>query len=475
MPPGVEPGEVQGNVLHAYGGDFPSAHFVRLRVARSADARAAGAVVARWLGALSFGRRPTGLPERERLAPHVNLAVTASGLAALGVPPGLLQAFPDDFREGAKARAAGLGDRWPDEQPSFVEADLLLSVHAGDHHAAECRMRALLEENAAAGRPLEVVQERPAGGDEGAREPFGFADGGSQPAVEGVDLDPVGDGVYAARIGTGGHLRRRAEDLGIVEPQRGWRLLRAGEFLLGHPGEDGAAPPGPPAPLGPDGTFMVYRELDQDVDGFRAYVAEQARRVGMHAGTLEEKIVGRRRDDGTTLVRPAEDFPPPAPAPDANGRNGRRRRSNDFLYAGDPHGYRCPVGAHVRRTNPRDALPGGGERTMRHRIIRRGMRYKPPENGLVFICLSASIANGFEFIQRNWINDGTALGLGSDPDFLLQQAEDGRPRGHMVIPGYRPVVLPPPERPFVTVRGCEYLFVPSRRASAWLAGLQATS
>jgi hypothetical protein len=45
----------------------------------------------------------------------------------------------------------------------------------------------------------------------------------------------------------------------------------------------------------------------------------------------------------------------------------------------------------------------------------------------------------------------------------------------MVIPGYRPVDLPPPERPFVTVRGCEYLFVPSRRASAWLAGLQATS
>ena len=35
----------------------------------------------------------------------------------------------------------------------------------------------------------------------------------------------------------------------------------------------------------------------------------------------------------------------------------------------------------------------------------------------------------------------------------------------MVFPGYRRVVLPPPERPFVTVRGCEYLFVPSRRAA----------
>ncbi len=472
MPPGVELSEVQGNVLHAYGADFPCARFVRLRLASQARAGEAATVVAGWLRQVSFGRRPKGLPERDRLTPHLNLAFTAGGLTALGVPTTLLHEFPPEFRAGAKARAAALGDRWPDERP-FTESHLLLSVHADGHAACERRVRELLEGNAAAGGPLEVVQERAAGDEGGAREPFGFADGGSQPAVEGVDLDPVGDGVYAARIGTGGHLRRRAEDLGIVEPQRGWRLLRAGEFLLGHPGEDGAAPPGPPAPLGPDGTFMVYRELDQDVDGFRAYVAEQARRVGMHAGTLEEKIVGRRRDDGTTLVRPAEDFPPPAQ--DGHGRNGRRRRSNDFLYAGDPHGYRCPVGAHVRRTNPRDALPGGGERTMRHRIIRRGMRYKPPDNGLVFICLSASITNGFEFIQRNWINDGTALGLGSDPDFLLQQAEDGRPQGHMVIPGYRPVVLPPPERPFVTVRGCEYLFVPSRRASAWLAGLQATS
>ena len=475
MPPGVELSEVQGNVLHAYGAEFPCARFVRLRLASQARAGEAATVVAGWLREVSFGRRPKGLPERDRLTPHLNLAFTAGGLTALGVPTTLLHEFPPEFRAGAKARAAALGDRWPEERP-FTESHLILSVHATGHAACERRVRELLEGNAAAGGPLEVVQERAAGDEGGGREPFGFADGGSQPAIEGVDLDPVGDGVYAARTAPAGRLRQRAEDLGIVQAKRDWRLVRTGEFLLGHAGEDGAAAPGPSAPLGPNGTFMVYRELDQDVHGFADYVAEQARRVGMPARELQEKIVGRRREDGSTLVRPAEDFPQPAPAQSARERNGRRRRSNDFLYTADPQGYRCPLGAHVRRTNPRDALPGGGERTMRHRIIRRGMRYAPPDEGLVFVCYAASIENGFEFIQRYWINDGAALGLGAAPDFMLQQAgEAGRPTGHMVIPGYRPVVLPPPDRPFVTVRGCEYLFVPSRRACAWLAGLHAAS
>jgi hypothetical protein len=34
--------------------------------------------------------------------------------------------------------------------------------------------------------------------------------------------------------------------------------------------------------------------------------------------------------------------------------------------------------------------------------------------------------------------------------------------------GARPARIEPPPRPFVTLRGCEYLFLPSRRACAWL-------
>ena len=59
---------------------------------------------------------------------------------------------------------------------------------------------------------------------------------------------------------------------------------------------------------------------------------------------------------------------------------------NDFEYVnadgtGDPKGMRCPVGAHMRRINPRgqpvagQGVPGGSNNT--HRLIRRGMPYGP--------------------------------------------------------------------------------------------------
>ena len=85
----------------------------------------------------------------------------------------------------------------------------------------------------------------------------------------------------------------------------------------------------------------------------------------MDPGELRAKILGRW-PDGTPLAS--------SPVEDPLISNSRRR-SNEFLYADDPNGLACPLGAHVRRANPRDGMPGGAERTMRHRIIRRGMPY----------------------------------------------------------------------------------------------------
>jgi hypothetical protein len=94
------------------------------------------------------------------------------------------------------------------------------------------------------------------------------------------------------------------------------------------------------------------------------------------------------------------------------------------------------------------------------------MPYRTAEReGLAFVCFNASIENGFEFIQKNWINQSSPFGLGGETDFLLQQPE--RPT-KMVIPGFQPKVLDAPEMPFVQVRGCAYLFVPSRSACSWL-------
>jgi Dyp-type peroxidase family protein len=116
---------------------------------------------------------------------------------------------------------------------------------------------------------------------------------------------------------------------------------------------------------------------------------------------------------------------------------------------------------------------------MRHRIIRRGLPYGQPleadpdgSRGLVFVCYSASIANGFETIQQQWCDRGFQLGLGEEPDYLLQQPnEQGRLTGRMAISYDPPRVLAPPAAPFVTVRGTEYLFMPGRSGLAALAGL----
>ena len=59
---------------------------------------------------------------------------------------------------------------------------------------------------------------------------------------------------------------------------------------------------------------------------------------------------------------------------------------NNFEYvnadgSGDPKGLRCPVGAHMRRINPRgqpvtgQGVPGSSNNT--HRLIRRGMPLPP--------------------------------------------------------------------------------------------------
>ena len=109
--------------------------------------------------------------------------------------------------------------------------------------------------------------------------------------------------------------------------------------------------------------------------------------------------------------------------------SGPREVLNDFRYGGDPRGRACPLGAHIRRANPRDGLPGGAQRTRRHRIIRRGMPYGPDERagdrGLIFVCFNASIVRQFEVVN-GWLMDGDIFGLGRDPD-MLAGPRPGRP------------------------------------------------
>jgi hypothetical protein len=158
------------------------------------------------------------------------------------------------------------------------------------------------------------------------------------------------------------------------------------------------------------------------------------------------KLAGRWRDGSPLALEPwtNEDRP--------------REELNDFRYAGDSRGRACPLGAHVRRANPRDSLPGGAQRTRRHRIIRRGIPYRSGERrGLIFVCFNASIVRQFEVVN-GWLNDGDAFGLGRDPDVLAGSRTPGR-SVRMTIPGDTPVQFDSPE-PLVRTCGGEYLFVP---------------
>jgi deferrochelatase/peroxidase EfeB len=152
-------------------------------------------------------------------------------------------------------------------------------------------------------------------------------------------------------------------------------------------------------------------------------------------------------------------------------------RNNAFVYGDDPRGLKCPFGAHARRMNPRDSTIVGEARL--HRMIRRGTSYGPPlpegvleddgaDRGIMFAFVGAHIARQFEFVQTQWINDGTFIGAPSEKD-PLTGTNDGT--GQFTVP-QRPARRRMQGLPaFVVNRGGEYCFMPSLSALRWIAEL----
>jgi Dyp-type peroxidase family len=291
-----------------------------------------------------------------------------------------------------------------------------------------------------------AVERRPDG-----REHFGFADGFAQPAVAGAPRLPGRQSLSAAAPG---------------------RPLPPGEFLLGHRDVEYALPPAPNGPLGRNGTYMVYRELAQDVGAFRSYLRDQAVLCGLGETAVAAKMVGRWPDGSPLMGFP--DRPEPA------GMARDDPRLNDFSYGSDPEGLRCPLGAHIRRVNPRDSLGFGDRLSRRHRMIRRGMTWGPrydddpeAERGLAFVAFVADIRRQFEFVQAQWCNDGNAFFLGSERDPLVGRAPEGAVASgatvrSMTLPGAPPRFLSPLPEVVRTVGG-EYFLLPG------IAGLRALS
>lgn len=437
--------DVQGNIMRAY-----RATAMTYLFATVVDPTC----TRQWLGRVADQVTTAADPRPQRA---LNLGVTAEGLAVLGLPTTRWGDLCPSFRAGAVARAAAIGDSGPDDPrhwsgPFHAGSDLhLVLMVAGTGERADATVRdgvARLRAELSAAGLREIGDHLEARALPGGREPFGYRDGLSQPSIAGVH-EHAGPGQ------------------GYLAGDR-WLPVPLGEFVLGHPGADGTTRR-PVTSLVRNGSYLVVRRLAQDVDGYRRMVAHQAQRLGVDEEWVAAQIMGRWRDGAPLTMSPDRPDTPWGETPSDQ---------EAFDYQGDD-GRRCPVGAHVRRANPRGSLGFDGRLEHRHRLLRRGMPYGPSltpptppdapdasdgsvsasglhdagtERGLVFACYQADIENQFEFVQSEWLGDGNAFGLGRDTDPLLGSANLDLAR-------------------LVTLRGGAYFLVPGISGIRYLASL----
>ncbi len=374
----------------------------------------------------------------------VSVALTYEGLKALGVPNDSLVSFAPEFQQGMAARAALLGDTGENSPENWEKPLGTRDVHAVLTAVSPDaqRLEAAFERARTTHRDLvgvTVIWRQDCYALPTEREPFGFRDGISHPAIEGS---------------------------GIPGTNPGERPLKAGEFVLGYPDEMGDAPLMPqPEVLGRNGTYIVFRKLQQRVAAFRQYL--KANSTGSEAEELlAAKMMGRWRSGAPLAICPSLDDPE---------LGADSQRNNDFLYAKDDAiGYKTPPGSHIRRLNPRDAAVPGVVRI--HRMIRRGTAYGPPlpeglleddgaDRGLMFAFVGAHLGRQFEFVQSEWVNGGSFIGADDAKDPIIGNSDS------FSIPR-RPVRRRLQELPqFVVNRGGEYCFMPGLRALRWLANL----
>jgi Dyp-type peroxidase family len=377
----------------------------------------------------------------------ISVAISYSGLVALGVPQDSLDSFPEAFRAGMAARASQLRDDGDNAPANWDGPFGSGQVHIGvsifsDSEQAWHQTMATARQQYEGYPGLSVLIEQDFGAQPGGLNPLGYKDSIGQPAVEGSGVEPL--------------------------PGQG-PAIKAGEFILGYPGEDGVPLPMPsPDALGRNGTFAGLRKYQSWVGTFNRFLREHAQ-TERDRELLAAKLVGRWRSGAPLTLAPVRDDPMLGADP---------LRNNDFSYMGDPDGRQVPLGSHMRRMNPRDTKLAILTDVNIHRIIRRSTTYGAPydpdaispqddetPHGLYFIFLSAKAMATLEFLQQEWINNGNFTGLGEerDPNVGLQQ------------PGATFTIPQAPARrrihgiqTFNVLRGGEYFFLPSLTALNWL-------
>lgn len=478
--------DVQG-ILRFSHNHLKSAGFLLLRVTDPGAAKA-------WLATAPVTNAAAVDPPPNRA---LQIALTCEGLKALNVTDSIIQGFSVEFvagmhgDENRSLRLGDIGDSAPAKWLWGAEQNLphiLIMLYADPAEFEEWRRQILNE--CATGFNL-IDHGNLDTTDMHGREPFGFVDGISQPSIDWQ----------------GERVTRTQEEIEYTN------LSCLGEFLLGYPNEYGGYTDRPlldpqttganalpkaedqpgKADLGRNGSYLVFRQLKQDVREFWRFLDTQAGGDANRRQGLAETMVGRTLD-GKPLL---------------DSKNGL----NDFDFRDDPQGLKCPLGAHIRRANPRNPdLPAGKPgllgwllrnlgfdakalqqdikaSTRFHRLLRRGREYGThltieqalttptgnDESGLHFICLNSNIVRQFEFVQTAWIMGTRFDGLKREGDPLLGHRQPdlaGAPSDVFSMPQANG----PDEKlrglpRFITVRGGAYFFLPGIRALRYLASI----
>ncbi len=487
--------DLQGLLRFSHG-HLTETCFMLLNVSNSIAAK-------QWLKAASITNASSVHPLPETA---VQIAFSVAGLRILGLNERLIEQFSDEFivgMAGDESRSRRLGDiaandpkNWQWGGDAQQVPHVLLLLYTKDGLMKNFR-RHLEDKNFHQAFQLHSVLPTL---DIGLIEPFGFADGISQPKIDWTD--------------------KQSTD--IHEREGYSNTVAIGEVVLGYPNEYGEYTNRPLVnpklqpnseklktayddvslkDLGRNGSYLVVRQLNQDVPGFWQYLHKQSYSDTDKRNELAASMVGRQRNGDPLITSRVQ------------STHNAAEDKNDFTYEQDLQGHQCPFGAHIRRANPRTGdfphgVTGFFNRLIKilgfglnkpdddliaatrfHRLLRRGRSYgsfispedaikandSDEERGLQFMCLVANITRQFEFVQNAWMISSKFNGAHQESDPLLGHREpllSGEPSNEFSRPmasGSRQTVCNLPQ--FVTLRGGAYFFMPGLSAIQYIASL----
>jgi deferrochelatase/peroxidase EfeB len=284
-----------------------------------------------------------------------------------------------------------------------------------------------------------LVEVDPVTGEKFRKIHFGYTDGISNPIIDATDLPPL-----------------RPKQLPYIAA---WQFVtRDGAMTTYNIPQ--------PLELGQNGTFSAFRILEQNVVAFENFLKADGRDEAAQE-FLMSKLCGRWRNGN-----------PVETTPDTQGPKLSDDQLKDFDYGTDTVGQPCPFSSHTRRTNSRGGplvVPIGD--LVDHRILRRADAYGPlytgvvddEQRGLAGHFIGVMIANQFEFVMSQWVNNTTFAGGQADAgiDPLLGTVPEGSTFTYWE--NGQPVTVAGPFSQFVTTRGGLYCFVPSITAIKWMA------